>query len=214
MAAPPSDSSSDSSRWPSSPTVARRGTPSTGLPPSPRGRTCRARRRLRPWSCRTRARSWGLPAADNRVRSRNNRPPGMKISFWLGRSAPPDSTRLITGRRLVSAMSEARKILRTVHGLLAPAPHGGVVTDDHALDAFDDTDAGDHAGAHRIVTTPPSQWGELQKRRVGVEEQLDTFAYEQFAAPPVSFDVLPSTPGHGFACSASISASLSSMAAR
>jgi hypothetical protein len=34
----------------------------------------------------------GMPAADSRVRSRNVRPPGMKISFCVGRSAPPDST--------------------------------------------------------------------------------------------------------------------------
>ncbi len=62
----------------------------------------------------------GMPAADSRVRSRKTRPPGMKISLWLGRSAPPDSTRLITGSRLAMAMSLARKVLRRVHGLLAP----------------------------------------------------------------------------------------------
>ncbi len=62
----------------------------------------------------------GMPAADNRVRSRNARPPGMKISAWLGRSAPPDSTRLTTGSRFANAMSLARKVLRSVHGLLAP----------------------------------------------------------------------------------------------
>ena len=41
----------------------------------------------------------GMPAADSRVRSRKIRPPGMKISFWVGRSAPPDSTSEITGSR-------------------------------------------------------------------------------------------------------------------
>lgn len=44
----------------------------------------------------------------------------MKISFWLGRSAPPDSTRLTSGRRLVSAISLARRAFFSVHGLLAP----------------------------------------------------------------------------------------------
>lgn len=62
----------------------------------------------------------GMPAADSRVRSRKSAPPGMKISFWLGRSAPPDSTRLTSGRRLVSAISLARRAFFSVHGLLAP----------------------------------------------------------------------------------------------
>ena len=62
----------------------------------------------------------GMPAADSRVRSRNVRPPGMKISAWLGRSAPPDSTRLISGSRFSAAMSWPRKAFFTVHGLLAP----------------------------------------------------------------------------------------------
>ncbi len=62
----------------------------------------------------------GMPAADNLVRSRNVRPPGMKMSFCVGRSAPPDSTREMTGSRFASAMSCARKLLRTVHGLLVP----------------------------------------------------------------------------------------------
>ncbi len=62
----------------------------------------------------------GMPAADSRVRSRNRAPPGMKISFWLGRSAPPDSTRFTSGRRLCSAISLARRALRSVQGLLAP----------------------------------------------------------------------------------------------
>ena len=62
----------------------------------------------------------GIPAADSRVRSLNRAPPGMKISFWLGRSAPPDSTRLTTGSRLAKAISLARSAFRIVHGLLAP----------------------------------------------------------------------------------------------
>ena len=62
----------------------------------------------------------GMPAADSRVRSRNVRPPGMKISFCVGRSAPPDSTSEMTGSRFASAMSCARNALRTVHGLLVP----------------------------------------------------------------------------------------------
>jgi hypothetical protein len=62
----------------------------------------------------------GMPAAESRLSSRNVRPPGMKISLWLGRSAPPDSTSSTIGSRLAIAMSWARKVLRIVHGLLAP----------------------------------------------------------------------------------------------
>ena len=62
----------------------------------------------------------GMPAADSRVRSRNICPPGMKISFWVGRSAPPDSTREISGNRFSSAIWLARRIFFSVHGLLVP----------------------------------------------------------------------------------------------
>ena len=44
----------------------------------------------------------------------------MKISFWEGRSAPPDSTRLMQGSRLASAMSLARRAFFSDQGLLAP----------------------------------------------------------------------------------------------
>src|SRR5256886_7005411 len=54
------------------------------------------------------------------VCSSDLRPPGMKISFCVGRSAPPDSTRLIVGSRFCAAMSAARKLFFVVHGLLAP----------------------------------------------------------------------------------------------
>ena len=62
----------------------------------------------------------GWRRAEARVRSRKSLPPGMKISFWVGRSAPPDSTSEIVGRSFSSAICEARKIFFTVQGLLAP----------------------------------------------------------------------------------------------
>ncbi len=62
----------------------------------------------------------GTPAADSRVRSRKIWPPGMKISFCVGRSAPPLSTRLTYGSRLRSAISAARNDFFSVHGLEAP----------------------------------------------------------------------------------------------
>ena len=62
----------------------------------------------------------GMPAAESRVRSRNICPPGTNTSFCVGRSAPPDSTREITGNRFCSAIWLARRIFRSVHGLLVP----------------------------------------------------------------------------------------------
>lgn len=62
----------------------------------------------------------GMPSAESRVMSRKMAPPGMKISFWDGRSAPPDSTRLMQGKRFWRAISLARRALRSVQGLLAP----------------------------------------------------------------------------------------------
>ena len=62
----------------------------------------------------------GRRSADDRVMSRKPRPPGMKMSFWLGRSAPPDSTRLIEGSRFSAAICAARCVLRIVNALVAP----------------------------------------------------------------------------------------------
>lgn len=62
----------------------------------------------------------GIPAAESRVMSRKMAPPGMKISFCEGRSAPPDSTRLMLGSRLAYAMSLARSAFFRLQGLLAP----------------------------------------------------------------------------------------------
>src|SRR6478736_7885863 len=44
----------------------------------------------------------------------------MKISFCLGRSAPPDPTRFTVGSRFSRATCAARNSFFTVHGLLAP----------------------------------------------------------------------------------------------
>ena len=89
----------------------------------------------------------GIPAADSRVRSRNICPPGTKISFWVGRSAPPDSTSEITGSRFSNAIWLARSIFRSVHGLLVPPlTVGSLATIRHST-PVDRADAGDRAGA-------------------------------------------------------------------
>ena len=137
----------------------------------------------------------GMPAADSRVRSRNIRPPGMKISFWVGRSAPPDSTSEMTGSRFSNAISLARRIFFSVHGLLVPPWTVGSLDDDQALDALDDADADHHAGADREVGAPRGERAQFEERRVGVEEQFDAFAGGQLAARVVPLDVLGAAAG-------------------
>ena len=132
----------------------------------------------------------GIPAADSRVRSRKHRPPGMKISFCVGRSAPPDSTSEITGSRFSQAISLARSVFFSVHGLLVPPLTVGSLATDHALDALDHADARHHAGADREVGALGGQRRQLEKRRVGVEQQFDAFARGQLAALVVPLDVL------------------------
>ncbi len=44
----------------------------------------------------------------------------MKISFWVGRSAPPDSTRLTRGSRFSIAICIDRSDLRNDQGLVEP----------------------------------------------------------------------------------------------
>ena len=137
----------------------------------------------------------GMPAADSRVRSRKICPPGMKISFCVGRSAPPDSTRPITGSRF------CERDLVGAQGLLQrprvgrAAAHGRVVGDDQALDALDDADAGDDARADVEVGAPGGERRQLEERRVGVEQQLDALAGEQLAALVVPLDVLRAAAG-------------------
>src|SRR5918995_1425255 len=62
----------------------------------------------------------GMPIDDSSVRSWKSWPPGMKISACVGRSAPPDSTRLTTGSRLMRAISMIRSCFFHVYGLAAP----------------------------------------------------------------------------------------------
>src|SRR5580658_10494178 len=62
----------------------------------------------------------GRPTAERCVRSRKPRPPGMKISDWVGRSAPPDSTRLMDGSRFSRAISASLLDLRIVYGFVDP----------------------------------------------------------------------------------------------
>ena len=62
----------------------------------------------------------GMPSADSSVRSWKICPAGTNRSDWVGRSAPPDSTRLINGSRFTRAISSARRFLRSVYGFIEP----------------------------------------------------------------------------------------------
>ncbi len=59
-----------------------------------------------------------------------------------------------------------------------------VVGDDHAFDAFDPADAGDHPGGWHIfaIHLMGRQLADFQKRRAGVEQAIDALAGQQLAA--------------------------------
>ncbi len=156
----------------------------------------------------------GMPAADSRVRSRNIRPPGMKISFCVGRSAPPDSTRLITGSRFSSAMSDARKLFFTVHGLLEPPRTvGSFATIMHSTPSTTPipvtTLAPTGKSLPHAASGLNSRNGESGSRSISMRSRASIFprlrCRATYFSPP---------PSRAFACSASSAVSFSSMAAR
>ncbi|MNZ85824.1 hypothetical protein D3C78_1046290 [compost metagenome] len=59
----------------------------------------------------------------------------------------------------------------------------GVVGDDHAFDAFDPADAGDHASGRDVfaVHLMGGQLADFEERRAGVEQAVDPIARQQFA---------------------------------
>ena len=67
---------------------------------------------------------------------------------------------------------------------------GRVVGDDHALAALHDADARDDPGRGGIavVEIPRGQRGELEERRVRVDEPIDSLAGEELAAGAVAID--------------------------
>ena len=63
---------------------------------------------------------FGIPARDISACRRKPAPPGTNVSPCVGRSAPPDSTRLMNGSRFSCATSIARMTLRSVYGFIDP----------------------------------------------------------------------------------------------
>ena len=157
----------------------------------------------------------GMPAAESRVRSRKTRPPGMKISAWVGRSAPPDSTRLTIGSRLASAISPARWVFFSVYGLTAPPRTvGSFATIMHATPSTTPMPVTTLAPTGKSV--PHAATGDSSRNGASaVDQQLDALAGQQLAPGVVAGHVLLAAAGRAPASSAaSSSASRSSMAAR
>ena len=138
----------------------------------------------------------GTLRADERVMSRNSLPPGMKISFCVGRSAPPDSTSATVGRLFSSAICEARKIFFTVQGLLAPPfTDGSLAVIMHSTPSI--TPIPVTTLAPTVKSEPqPASGRELEERAARVDEQLDALARHQLAARVVPVDVLLPAAGH------------------
>src|SRR6266516_861388 len=82
------------------------------------------------------------------------------------------------------------------HGIVGATLDGSVIGDDHAFLPFDHADTGDDTCRRRLVLVhiPRRQWAKFQKGRVGVAEQLDTFAGQQLIALAM--------PGNGLFASA------------
>ena len=120
----------------------------------------------------------------------------MKISFWVGRSAPPDSTSEIVGSPFSSAICEARKIFLTVHGLLAPPfTVGSLAVIMHSTPSTTPMPV-TTLRADGEVGAPAGQRAQLEERRALVDEQLDPLAGQQLAAAVVAGDGLLATAGH------------------
>ncbi len=121
----------------------------------------------------------GMPAAESRVRPLKVAPPGTKISAWRGRSAPPDSVRLIRGSRLDAATSWARRPLATVVGLDVPPRTVGSLALITQTVPSTSSDAGDQAATQRVLGAPAGQGTQLQEGGVAIHQQVDPLTHQQ-----------------------------------
>ncbi len=84
------------------------------------------------------------------------------------------------------------------HRVGRAAAHGGVVGDEHALDALDDADSGDGARPDREAAAVRRQGRQLEERAVAVDQQLDPLARQQLASGAVALHVLgPASAARG-----------------
>ena len=135
--------------------------------------------------------------ADSSVSSWKIRPAGTNRSAWVGRSAPPDSTRFITGSRLVRAISSARRVLRSEYGFIAPPRTvGSCAMITHSTPEMTPMPVTTVA-ADGEPGSPGGQRGQLEERAVRVDEQLDPLPGQQPAPVAVPLLVARSAPGTG-----------------
>ncbi len=80
-------------------------------------------------------------------------------------------------------------------GVHRAAPHRRVVRRDEAFGALHDADAEDGSGADVVLGSPCRQGGQLEERRVAVQEELDPLAGRQLSALAVSGDVALAATG-------------------
>src|SRR6476619_1502857 len=156
----------------------------------------------------------GCRRALSRVRSLNTLPPGMKISFCVGRSAPPDSTSEIVGSPFSSAICAARKPFFTVPGLLAPPlTVGSLAVIRHSTPSTTPIPVTSEAPTAKSEPQPArgdsSRNAEPGSTRSSIRSRGRSFPRSwwrsTYFCPP---------PPTAFACSASRSASFSSIASR
>ncbi len=138
----------------------------------------------------------------------------MKISFCVGRSAPPDSTRLMLGSRFSRAICAARKIFLTVHGLLAPPRTvGSLATIMHSTPST--TPIPVTTEAPTVKSDPQPASGESSRNAepssISSSTRSRAVSLPRSRCRATYFSPPPST---AFACSASSAASFSSIADR
>ncbi len=156
----------------------------------------------------------GRLAAEERVMSRKVFPPGMKMSFWVGRSAPPDSTSEMLGRWFSEAICAARNDFLTVQGLLAPPfTVGSLAVIMHSTPSTTPIPVTREAPTAKSEPQPASgdssRNAEPSSRSSSIRSRGSSlprpWCRATYFSPP---------PATALACSASRSASLSSIASR
>ncbi len=80
--------------------------------------------------------------------------------------------------------SLSTEVLFNGERVVAAAFYRGVVCNDHAFDALDSTDTGNHAGGSDVLAIHlvGGQWRDLEKGRARVEEGVDAVTHQQLAA--------------------------------
>ena len=124
--------------------------------------------------------------------------PGGEEQLRLARQVTPGRLHQVDHRQAVLPGDLHRPLdLLPGVGVRGPGPHRGVVGDDHALRPRHHADAGDQARPDVELRPVGGHGGELQERRVLVEEQVDPLVGQEAAPAVVPIDGLrpPAAPG-------------------